>query len=448
MARRSPNNLLCAVLACFAGAAFTGGVASALPKKFSPYHKLNIFTRVLSYVENNYVEDVDQDKLVYGAIKGMLATLDPHSSLHGPDAVQGDEGGDPGQFGGVGLEVEMRDGDPHRDVARSRARRPPRRGSPTGDQILRIDGADHARHDHGRRRRRACAARRAPRSRSSSVARPGPSRKPLHAGPRRDPRRERDPRTLEPGYGLVRVKQFQENTERDLEQALDKLDKDAPGGKVRGLVLDLRNNPGGLLDQAVRVADLFIDSRADRAHRGQRRPRHRGGEGAPPGHAHGLPDRSASSTAARPRPRRSSPARCRTTARAVIMGTQTFGKGSVQTVIELDDGSALKLTIARYFTPSGRSIQEHGITPDVVVEQVNLADLKPDHGDEPDKKERDLAGHLKNNQHPRRSSRARQRTPSGDDSSSRPRSTSSRPPRFSRRWQAPTPEHAESVAGR
>src|SRR5262245_65332038 len=104
------QNLVVGVLAAFAGAAFTAGAAAALPKRYSPYHKLNIFTRVLSYVENNYIEDVDQDKLVYGAIKGMLATLDPHSSFMDPAQYREMKAETSGQFGGVGLEVEMRDG--------------------------------------------------------------------------------------------------------------------------------------------------------------------------------------------------------------------------------------------------------------------------------------------------------------------------------------------------
>src|SRR5947207_6641073 len=110
MHRRAVSNTAVAVLAAFCGAAFSAGAASALPKKFSPYHKLNIFTRVLSYVENNYIEDVDQDKLVYGAIKGMLATLDPHSSFMDPAQYREMKAETSGQFGGVGLEVEMRDG--------------------------------------------------------------------------------------------------------------------------------------------------------------------------------------------------------------------------------------------------------------------------------------------------------------------------------------------------
>ncbi|MFI5289907.1 MAG: S41 family peptidase, partial [Polyangia bacterium] len=165
----------------------------------------------------------------------------------------------------------------------------------------------------------------------------------------------------------------------------------------RGLVFDLRNNPGGLLDQAVRVADEFIDSGPIVRTEG------RDGRIIDEERAHargthlGFPmivlvnggSASASEIVA---------GALQDHGRGVIMGTQTFGKGSVQTVIELDDGSALKLTIARYYTPSGRSIQELGITPDVVVEQVKLADLHPESGDEPREKERDLQGHLKNTQ--------------------------------------------------
>jgi len=160
-------------------------------------------------------------------------------------------------------------------------------------------------------------------------------------------------------------------------------------------VLDLRNNPGGLLDQAVRVADEFIDAGLIVRTEGK------GGRIIDEEKAHsrgtrlGFPmivlvnggSASASEIVA---------GALQDHQRAAIMGTQTFGKGSVQTVIELDDGSALKLTIARYYTPSGRSIQEHGITPDIVVEQVKLADMKPQHGDEPQQKERDLQGHLRN----------------------------------------------------
>src|SRR5207237_2490700 len=169
--------------------------------------------------------------------------------------------------------------------------------------------------------------------------------------------------------------------------ALDRLEKESPGGHLRGLVLDLRNTPGGLLDQAVRIADEFVDAGLIVRTEGK------GGRIIDEEKAHargtrlGFPiivlvnggSASASEIVA---------GALQDHGRAAIMGTQTFGKGSVQTVIELDDGSALKLTIARYFTPNGRSIQERGITPDVTVDQVKLADLHPSTDGEPHQKAR------------------------------------------------------------
>jgi carboxyl-terminal processing protease len=389
--------------------AMLAGGAAALPKKYSPYHKLNIFTRVLSYVENNYVENVDHDELIYGAIRGMLETLDPHTSFLKPDQYKEMKIDTQGEFGGVGIEVEMRPVE--RDGAKENVLTvmsaidgtpASRAGLTTGDQILKIDDLTtrNLHMDEAVQKMRGKKGTQV----QLTVERPGKAWPDGKSGPRAfNLARELIKidnvvgKTLEPGYGYVRLKQFSENTDRDLENALDKLEKDAPGGHLNGLVLDLRNNPGGLLDQAVRVADQFIDNGLivrtegkdgriideERAHsRGTR---------------NGFPiivlvnggSASASEIVA---------GALQDHQRAVIMGTQTFGKGSVQTVIELDDGSALKLTIARYYTPNGRSIQERGITPDVTVEQVKLADLKPQHGDEPMQKERDLAGHLKNNQ--------------------------------------------------
>jgi carboxyl-terminal processing protease len=352
---------------------------------------------VLSYVENNYIEDADQDKLIYGAIKGMLATLDPHSSFLDPQQYREMKAETNGQFGGVGLEVEMRDG-VLTVMATIEGTPAARAGITTGDQLLRIEDVA----THGLTMDDAIARMR---GKKGTPVRLLVGRK-AWAEPRtvqlvRDDIKVENVtwRMLEAGYGYVRVRQFSENTERDLEAALDKLDHDSPAGangnQVRGLVLDLRNNPGGLLDEAVRVADLFIENGLIVRTEGK------GGrvideeKAHPRGTRLGFPiiclvnggSASASEIVA---------GALQDHNRAVIMGTQTFGKGSVQTVIELDDGSALKLTIARYYTPHGRSIQENGITPDVVVEKLHLADLKPDHTDEPDKKERDLAGHLRN----------------------------------------------------
>ena len=398
------KNTFAVALAISAGAAFASGAASALPKKYSPYHKLNIFTRVLSYVENNYIEDVEQDKLVYGAIKGMMGTLDPHSSFMDPAQYREMKAETSGQFGGVGFEVEMRDG---LLTVMSAIEGTPaaKAGLTTGDVLLKIDEVS----TRGMVMDEAVARMHGKKATPVKllIGRKG------WAEPRsftllRDEIHVENVtwKMLEPGYGQVRIKQFAENTERDLAAALDQIDRASPGGKTRGLVLDLRGNPGGLLDEAVRVADLFLDAGLIVKTEGK------GGRviEEEKAHVHGT--------------RLGYPIICLVNGgsasaweivagalqdhnRAVIMGTQTFGKGSVQTVIELDDGSALKLTIARYYTPNGRSIQEHGITPDVVVEKLHLAELKPDHTDEPDKKERDLVGHLRNLQSARPPSLAR-----------------------------------------
>jgi carboxyl-terminal processing protease len=409
--RRTPRStsfvIIVATLSTFAGIAIVAGGAAALPKKYSPYHKLNIFTRVLSYVENNYVESVDHDELIYGAIKGMLDTLDPHTSFLKPDQYKEMKIDTQGEFGGVGIEVEMRpatDGSKENVLTiMSAIEGTPaaKAGLTTGDMIVKIDDSStrNMRMDDAVQKMRGKKGS----SVTLSVERPG-----------HWPDGKKDPKTftlmreiikidnvvaksLEGGYGYVRLKQFSENSDRDISTALDKLEKESPTGRLQGLVLDLRNNPGGLLDQAVRICDEFIenglivrtegkDGRVideEKAHaRGTR-------SGFPMIVLVNGGSASASEIVA---------GALQDHGRAVIMGTQSFGKGSVQTVIELDDGSALKLTIARYYTPSGRSIQERGITPDVVVEQVKMADLKPQHGDEPQQKERDLAGHLRNTQ--------------------------------------------------
>ncbi len=397
------------------GLLLLAGAATALPKKFSPYHKLNIFTRVLSYVEGNYVDTVDHDALIYGAIRGMLETLDPHTSFLRPEEYRDLKVDTQGEFCGVGLEVELRsvegrDGghDNILTVLSAMDGTPAARaGLQTGDEILRIDDAPtRAMHiEEALQRMRGKKGTTVVLSIDRPVDKSGhnltwPDGK---TGSRsftlaREIIKVENVtyRMLEQGYGYARIRQFSERADTDLDVAMDHLEHDS-GGHLRGLVLDLRNNPGGLLDQAVRVADLFLDTGLivrtegrdgrvldeEKAHqRGTRAPFplvvlvNGGTASAAEILAGALQDHQ----------------------RAAILGTQTFGKGSVQTVIELEDGSALKLTIARYFTPSGRSIQERGITPDMFVEQVHLADLKPQRSEEPQQKERDLQHHLRNTQ--------------------------------------------------
>jgi C-terminal peptidase prc len=201
---------------------------------------------------------------------------------------------------------------------------------------------------------------------------------------------------LEPGYGVVKIKQFTDNVDREVDAALAAMERES-GGQLSGLVLDMRNNPGGLLDQAVRVADAFIESGLIVRTEG------RSGRILDEERAHQRGTRSNFPIICLVNGGSASAAEIVAGAlqdhgRALVMGTQTFGKGSVQTIIEMEDGSALKLTIARYFTPLGRSIQEKGITPDVVVEQVKMSEVRPITTDEPAQKERDLHGHLKNKQ--------------------------------------------------
>jgi len=382
--------------ACLVTAVLTavilGGAASALPKKYSAYHKLDIFTRVLSYVENNYVEEVGQEELVYGAVKGMVKTLDPHSAFLTPEEYKDMKVETEGEFGGVGLEVELREG--KLIVIAPLAGSPAQKaGLRSADRIIAIDGKSTATMSindavHRMRGQRGTRVR-------LTVERAGWSQA-------RDIEIVRDvirtiavtSRMLEPGFGYLSIKQFNEKVARQTEAQLETLEKQA-GGKLRGLVLDMRGNPGGLFDQSVRVADLFLESGVIVRTVGkngrivdEERARPRGTHGGFPlivlvngGSA------SASEIVA---------GALQDHGRAVVMGTPTFGKGSVQTLIEFpQDGSALKLTIARYYTPKGRSIQERGITPDIVVDQVKL-EPRPRGADE--RSERDLPHHLRNEQ--------------------------------------------------
>jgi carboxyl-terminal processing protease len=367
-------------------------LAAAAPRKASSPSKLAMFSRVLSYVESQYVEDVDQDDLVYGAIKGMLDSLDPHTTFLRPEQYREMKNDTSGQFAGIGIEVDQRDG-VLTVVSVLEGTPAARAGLFAGDQVLRIDDqATRGMMDYIQKMRGKRGAQVA-----LTVQRSG-WKEPRSFVMVRDIIRIRSVESflLEPGYGVLKVKQFTDNIDREVDAQLAAMERES-GGKLSGLVLDLRNNPGGLLDQAVRLADIFIESGLIVRTEG------RGGRildeerARPEGTRLGFPiiclvnggSASAAEIVA---------GALQDHGRALVMGTQTFGKGSVQTIVELEDGSALKLTIARYYTPSGRSIQEKGIAPDVVVDQVRLADGKLVVRDEPSQKERDLQGHLKNRQ--------------------------------------------------
>jgi carboxyl-terminal processing protease len=375
--------------AFFAGMAADHAATAARRSAAQPYRPLDVFADVLAHVENSYVEEVDERDLVYGAIDGMMSRLDPHSLFMRPDVYKAMRDETTGEFDGLGLEVTLEDGEltvvsPVADSPGERA------GIRPGDRILSIDGTptkDLAVAEAIRRMKGAAGTKAVLEIMRAGFAAP----QQLTLVRDRIRTQSVDLRVLdaERRYAYVRVRTFQERTDRNLVKALDDA-RAALGGQIRGLVLDLRNNPGGLLDQAVRVSDVFLSSGTivTTAGRGRRnveveRAREKDTEPAYPmivlvnkGTA------SASEIVA---------GALQDQGRAVIMGTPSFGKGSVQTIIELEDGSGLKLTVARYYTPKNRSIQELGITPDVVV-----AEAAPARRDEAQPGERDLKRHLRN----------------------------------------------------
>jgi carboxyl-terminal processing protease len=393
MRRRSPLARLTLVLALavtfFAGLAVDHVASAARRTSAQPYRPLDVLSDVLAHVENSYVEDVDEKELVYGAVEGVMARLDPHSTFMRPDVYRQMRDDTAGEFDGLGLEVTTEGGE--LTVIAPVAESPGERaGIRPGDRILAIDGATtkELTLPEAIRRMKGPAGTKA----VLEIMREG------FAAPQkltlvRDRIRTQsvDMRVLDADrrYAYVRVRAFQERTDRNLRKALDEA-RAAAGGQLRGLVLDLRNNPGGLLDQAVRVADVFLSSgtivtTAGRARRNVEVERAREKDTEPPYPLIVLVNKgtaSASEIVA---------GALQDHGRAVIMGTPTFGKGSVQTIIELEDGSGLKLTVARYYTPKDRSIQELGIAPDVVV--ADAAPPRPA-GEPPG--ERDLKRHLKN----------------------------------------------------
>ncbi len=332
---------------------------SALSDK--TYEKLRIFTEVLDIVKKNYVEEVKTEDLISGAIEGMLNSLDPHSAYLTPEMYRELQVETKGSFGGLGIEIGIKEGiltviAPIEDTPAYRA------GIKAGDKILKIEGEP----TKGLSLMECVKRLRGPKGTKVTITimREGFA-KPKDFTIVRDIIKIKSVKfkTLEKGYGYLRILQFQEQTSGDLKKALESLKKENPEG-INGLVLDLRNNPGGLLDQAVKVADLFLDhgvivtikGRGDqekmtfKAHK----------EGTlPPWPVVILVNQGSASAS------EIVAGALQDYGRAVILGTRTFGKGSVQTIIPLEDGSGIRLTTALYYTPSGRSIQDEGIHPDI-----------------------------------------------------------------------------------
>jgi len=356
------------------------------------YESIELFTDVLSIVKKSYVEEVDTKKLIYGAINGMLSSLDPHSSFMSPETYKEMKIETKGSFGGLGIEISIKEGiltviSPIEDTPAYRA------GIKAGDQILKIDDKytkDLTIMDAVKRMRGTKGTKV-----TLSIMRDG-FEKPKEFPLVRDIIQVKSVKfkTLDEGYAYVRIAQFQEKTDDDLQKALESLNE-SNKGKIRGLVLDLRNDPGGLLEQAVRVAEHFLDEgklivyTEGRDKESQMRFSSRKGD-KQPNYPIVVLINSGSASASE-----IVAGALQDHKRAVVMGVQSFGKGSVQTILPLSDNSGLRLTTARYYTPSGRSIQAKGISPDIVVDRIELAS-GAEKKDSMHLREKDLENHFEN----------------------------------------------------
>jgi carboxyl-terminal processing protease len=392
------------LLTFLAGVVATASVASlagTIGQAATRYEDLSLFTDVLNLVRRNYVEDVDERSLVRGAVRGMLAELDPHSSFMDNDAYEEMQVDTKGEFHGLGIEITKRKDGYIEVVAPIEGTPAARAGIRARDQIVSIcptevpeDWTEECRSSKNMTLFEAVQLMRGRKGSKITIEiyrkefeRPQPYTI------------ERDVvkivsvsgHMLEPRYAYVRIRAFQERTARDLVHTLARLHEEA-GGPFDGLVLDLRDNPGGLLDQAVKVADVWLDDglvvytqgrvesqrQEFRAHADSTEPNYpiavivnEGTASASEIVAGALQDQS----------------------RGLVIGMQTFGKGSVQTVYPLEGGAGLRLTTALYYTPGGRSIQEVGIAPDIdVAPQIVVAS-----NEDPETRrlrEADLEGHF------------------------------------------------------
>ena len=361
--------------------------AGAVGNEEDDYRNLEIFTDVLSLVRSSYVEEVDTNELIYGAIRGMLATLDPHSSFLSPEMYEDMQAETHGEFGGLGVEITVKD--------RSLIVVTPIEGTPAyhagvkaGDQIIMIN--DQPTQDM--EIMEAVRLMRGPKGEPIKimVQRPGVS-EPISFTIVRDIIQLQTVKSelLENHYGYVRVSQFQDRTGQDLRDHLERLGQQI-SDPLQGVVLDLRNNPGGLLDQAVEVADIFLKDGLIVYTEGReaeaRQKFYSKTEGTEPDYPLVVLINGGSASAAE-----IVAGALQDHHRAVILGEKSFGKGSVQTIIPLDDRSGLRLTTARYFTPSGRSIQARGITPDIRVPAIIMPE---EGGAETQLREADLQNHF------------------------------------------------------
>lgn len=360
------------------------------PENKLPLDELRTFTGVLDAIKEDYVEPVKDKELLENAIRGMLSNLDPHSAYLDAEAFQDLQIGTSGEFGGLGIEVGQEDGfikviAPIDDTPAQRA------GIRAGDLIIRLDDTSVKGMPLSDAIQRMRGKPNTPIT--LTIMREG-ARKPLKIKLMREVIQVKSvkSRLLDPGFGYLRITQFQAKTAQDLQQALQDLEQ-RNKGPLKGVILDLRNNPGGVLNGAVDVADDFLEDGVIVQTKGRGEGSDQTFKATPGDLLKGAPmvvlvnggSASASEIVA---------GALQDHRRALVAGERTFGKGSVQTILPLGNGTAVKLTTARYYTPNGRSIQAEGIVPD-----INLKSLKvsADNGAEAEFiKESDLTGHLRN----------------------------------------------------
>lgn len=353
------------------------------------YSDLQIFSKVLNLVQQYYVEPIDTKKLVYGAIKGMLKELDPHTNFMQPDVFKDFESETSGEFGGLGIEISVQNGiltiiSPIEDTPAWQA------GIKAGDKVIAVDGnstkglslVECSQLMRGKKGTKTVL----------TVVREG-EEKPKDISITRGNVKIRSVKytDMNDGYAYVKITSFIEHTGKDLERTLTEHEK--AHGETKGLILDLRRNPGGLLDQAIRVSDLFIPEGKIVSTIGREQGKEEIVNASKKARFTSFPvivlineySASASEIVA---------GALQDNKRAIIMGERSFGKGSVQSVVKLGDGSGLKLTVARYYTPSGKSIQAEGILPDIELEDVDTDALGKAIVKPRGTREKDIQGHL------------------------------------------------------
>jgi carboxyl-terminal processing protease len=355
------------------------------------YTELQNFSKILNLVQQYYVEPTDSKKLIEGAIKGMLRELDPHTNYMPPEIFKEFESETAGQFGGIGIEISVQNGvltiiSPIDDTPAYKA------GIKPGDKVVGINGQSTKgfslieasallKGKNGEAVTLTVVRDKEDKPLDIRIVRGQVKVKSIKATP------------LDSGFLFVRITSFIETTSDDLKAALDKY-KNENNGKIEGVLIDLRKNPGGLLEQAIKVSDLFLKEGAIVSTMG-RDPKTKEITYASKKATYGdvpvvvlINEFSASASEI-------VSGALQDNKRAIIVGEKSFGKGSVQSVIKLGDGSGLKLTVARYYTPSGVSIQSEGITPDIEIEDIDSDILLKSLNEKKGLREKDISGHLK-----------------------------------------------------